>query len=74
MPAEEGIAGAKASLEDGLFKRFPCDSEFVLHRRLELPIGKLANRPGRKLAGGEADITVTGKGSHGAPPKELTPS
>jgi hippurate hydrolase len=27
-PAEEGIGGAKAMLQDGLFERFPCDSVF----------------------------------------------
>lgn len=27
QPAEEGLGGAKAMLEDGLFEKFPCDSE-----------------------------------------------
>ena len=31
QPAEEGGAGAKAMMEDGLFKRFPCDAVFALH-------------------------------------------
>ena len=44
---EEGIGGAKAMLQDGLFERFPCDSVFGMHNRPDLPIGKFAIRPGR---------------------------
>ena len=28
QPAEEGLGGAKAMIEDGLFQRFPCDTVF----------------------------------------------
>src|SRR5262249_40664949 len=71
QPAEEGIGGAKAMLEDGLFQRFPCDSVFGMHNRPGLPIGNFAIRPGPMMAGGAFfDITVTGKGSHGARPEE----
>jgi len=67
----KGIGGAKAMLEDGLFERFPCDSVFGMHNRPDLPIGKFAIRPGPMMAGGAFfDITVTGKGSHGARPEE----
>jgi hippurate hydrolase len=52
-------------------KRFPCDSVFGMHNRPDLPIGKFAIRPGPMMAGGAFfDITVTGKGSHGARPEE----
>ena len=58
-------------LQDGLFERFPCDSVFGMHNRPDLPIGKFAIRPGPMMAGGAFfDITVTGKGSHGARPEE----
>src|SRR5215472_2850305 len=71
QPAEEGIGGAKAMLKDGLFERFPCDSIFGMHNRPDLPIGKFAIRPGPMMAGGAFfDITVTGRGSHGARPEE----
>jgi hippurate hydrolase len=33
QPAEEGIGGAKAMVEDGLFRRFPCESLFGMHNR-----------------------------------------
>ena len=58
-------------LQDGLFGRFPCDSVFGMHNSPALPIGKFAIRPGPMMAGGAFfDITVTGKGSHGARPEE----
>src|ERR1700729_1205253 len=31
QPAEEGGAGARAMIEDGLFKRFPVDAVFGIH-------------------------------------------
>jgi amidohydrolase len=62
---------AKAMIRDGLFERFPCDSVFGMHNRPGLPIGKFAIRPGPMMAGGAYfDITVIGKGSHGARPEE----
>src|SRR5262249_42375373 len=62
---------AKAMLNDGLFERFPCESIFGMHNRPDLPIGKFAIRPGPMMAGGAFfDITVTGKGSHGARPED----
>jgi hippurate hydrolase len=70
QPAEEGIGGAKAMLEDGLFDRFPCSSVFGMHNTPGLPVGKFAIRPGPMMAGGAFfDITVTGRGSHGARPE-----
>jgi hippurate hydrolase len=70
QPAEEGIGGAKAMLRDGLFERFPCDSVFGMHNSNYVPIGNFAIRPGPMMAGGaNFDITVTGKGSHGARPR-----
>ena len=47
QPAEEGIGGAKAMVEDGLFKRFPCDAIFGMHNRPGMPLGKFAVRSGR---------------------------
>ncbi len=70
QPAEEGIGGAKAMLDDGLFDRFPCSSVFGMHNTPGLPVGKFAIRPGAMMAGGAFfDITVTGRGSHGARPE-----
>jgi hippurate hydrolase len=71
QPAEEGIGGAQAMLADQLFERFPCDAVFGMHNSPGLPVGKFAIRPGAMMAGGAFfDITVTGKGSHGARPED----
>jgi hippurate hydrolase len=70
QPAEEGIGGARAMIEDGLFEKFPCEAVFGMHNRPGLPLGKFAVRAGPMMAGGAFfDIHVTGKGSHGARPE-----
>jgi amidohydrolase len=68
QPAEEGIGGAQAMIEDGLFEKFPCDSVFGMHNRPGLPVGKFAVRAGPMMAGG-AFFDITGKGAHGARPE-----
>jgi hippurate hydrolase len=71
QPVEEGIGGAKAMLQDGLFERFPCDSVFGMHNSPHLQIGNFAIRAGPMTAGGaDFNIIVTGKGSHDARPEE----
>ena len=44
--AEEGLGGAQAMIEDGLFEQFPCDAIFGIHNRPKLPVGKFAVRSG----------------------------
>jgi amidohydrolase len=71
QPGEEGIGGALAMLDDGLFERFPCKSIFGMHNRPGMPVGQYAISPGVGMAGGAFfDITITGKGAHGARPEE----
>ena len=70
QPAEEGLGGARAMIEDGLFDRFPCQAVFGMHNRPSLDIGRFAVRSGPMMAGGAFfDIRVTGKGAHGARPE-----
>jgi len=70
QPAEEGIGGAKAMVEDGLFRRFPCDAIFGMHNRPGMPLGAFAVRAGPMMAGGAFfDIDIVGRGSHGARPE-----
>ena len=70
QPAEEGMGGAKAMVEDGLFEKFPCEAIFGMHNRPGLPIGRFAVRAGPMMAAGAFfDIRVTGKGAHGARPE-----
>ena len=69
QPAEEGLAGAKAMIEDGLFQQFPCDAVFALHNWPELPLGEVQTRPGAIMAAADRfDITVKGGGGHAAQP------
>jgi len=69
QPAEEGKGGAKAMIEDGLFKRFPCDAVYGLHNWPGLASGQFAFRDGPVLASSDkAIITVRGIGGHGAMP------
>ncbi len=70
QPAEEGIGGARAMIDDGLFERFPCETIFGMHNRPSLPVGRFAVRSGAMMAGGAFfDIRITGKGAHGARPE-----
>jgi amidohydrolase len=70
QPGEEGCGGAQAMLADGLFDRFPCDAIFGMHNSPGMPVGEFGICPGTAMAGGAFfDITVTGKGAHGARPE-----
>ena len=70
QPAEEGLGGAKAMVDDGLFTRFPMDSIFGMHNEPGLEVGRFSIRPGPMMAGGGFfDVTLTGRGAHGAEPQ-----
>ena len=70
QPGEEGCGGAQAMLDDGLFERFPCDRIYGMHNRPGLPVGEYAVCEGPAMAGGAFfDVTVTGRGAHGAQPQ-----
>ncbi|MEW6687498.1 MAG: M20 aminoacylase family protein [Pseudomonadota bacterium] len=70
QPAEEGLGGAKTMVEEGLFKRFPCDAIFGMHNRPGMPLGRFAVRAGPMMAGGAFfDIDIEGRGAHGARPE-----
>ena len=70
QPAEEGLGGAKAMIDDGLFERFPCEAIFGMHNRPSLEVGRFAVRAGPMMAGAAFfDIRVSGKGTHGARPE-----
>ncbi|MGE0315589.1 MAG: M20 aminoacylase family protein [Lautropia sp.] len=67
QPGEEGFAGAKAMIDDGLFERFPCDRIFAMHNWPGLAPGKLAVRAGAVMAAADkVTIRITGRGGHGA--------
>jgi hippurate hydrolase len=67
QPGEEGFAGARAMIQDGLFERFPCDAVYAMHNWPGLPTGTIAVKPGPMMAAADrVTITIDGKGGHGA--------
>jgi hippurate hydrolase len=67
QPGEEGFAGARAMIQDGLFERFPCDAVYAMHNWPGLPTGTIAVKPGpMRAAADRVTITIEGKGGHGA--------
>ena len=71
QPAEEGEAGARAMIEDGLFERFPCDRIFAFHNWPDLPAGTISTRSGPIMAAADKfEILVEGRGGHAAMPHQ----
>lgn len=69
QPAEEGGAGGKAMVDDGLISRWGIQEIYGMHNAPGLPVGTFATRPGPLLAASDSFvITVEGKGSHAAEP------
>ncbi|WP_420405582.1 M20 aminoacylase family protein [Nisaea sp.] len=69
QPAEEGGAGARAMIEDGLFDRFPCDAVYGLHNMPQIPKNTFAIRKGPLMAGADGvTITIKARGGHAAMP------
>jgi len=69
QPAEEGGAGGKAMVDDGLMDRWGVQEIYGLHNMPGLPVGQFAIRPGALLASAdEFEIKVTGRGGHAAMP------
>jgi amidohydrolase len=73
QPAEEGLGGALAMIEDGVIDRIgpPADRAIGLHVSSQHPLGTAAMRVGPMMAAGaRLTITVHGKGGHGAMPHQ----
>ncbi|MBI3144098.1 MAG: amidohydrolase, partial [Pseudogulbenkiania sp.] len=69
QPAEEGLAGARKMLEDGLFERFSCDAVFAMHNMPGFPTGQFGFLPGAFMASSDTVIIrISGHGGHGAMP------
>jgi amidohydrolase len=67
QPGEEGFAGAKAMIDDGLFDRFPADAAYAMHNWPAMKPGMVGVNPGPMMAAADRiTIEVTGKGGHGA--------
>lgn len=69
QPGEEGFAGAKAMIEDGLFQRWPVDAVYAMHNWPGLKPGRFGIRHEAMMASADrVTIEITGKGGHGAHP------
>jgi hippurate hydrolase len=69
QPAEEGGAGARRMIADGLFERFPMDAVYGLHNWPGMAAGKFGVVAGPMMASSnEFRVVVKGKGAHAAQP------
>ncbi len=67
QPAEEGEAGARAMLEDGLLERFAPEEIYGMHNMPGIPVGQFALRPGPIMASTDRlEIFIDGRGAHAA--------
>jgi len=71
QPAEEGLAGAKRMIDDGLFDLFPMEAIYGLHNWPGLAAGRVAINPGPMMASMDTfEIHLIGKGCHAAMPEK----
>ena len=71
QPAEEGGAGGRAMVEDGLMDRWRIDEVYGMHNMPGIPVGSFAIRPGAIMAAADQfRVTLTGKGGHAAKPHD----
>lgn len=65
QPAEEGLRGAPAMIDDNIFERFPMDAIYGLHDIPE-PLGTFSTRSGALMAASDRwYVTFRGTGGHG---------
>ena len=73
QPAEEGGAGAKAMLDDGMLEKTSIDEVYAMHNMPGIPVGEFAICEGAIWAStDEFEITLTGRGGHAAYPHTAT--
>jgi len=71
QPAEEGGAGARAMLRDGLLDRFAIEEVFGMHNYPGMPVGRFAIRSGPMMASTDTiAIKLEGVGAHAAFPHD----
>ena len=67
QPGEEGFAGARAMIEDGLFERFPVQAVYAMHNWPSMKPGMVGINPGPMMAAADrVTIEISGQGGHGA--------
>ncbi len=69
QPAEEGEAGGRVMVEEGLFDRFPMEEVYGMHNWPGIEEGVFGLRTGPIMASYDIfELTVEGKGGHAAMP------
>jgi len=71
QPAEEGVAGATAMIEDGFYTRHgvPVPDVLLGMHAAPVPTGFIASAPGIRMAGSDPiDVLFKGVGGHGSSP------
>ncbi|MFI9275515.1 amidohydrolase [Kitasatospora sp. NPDC052896] len=70
QPAEETLAGARAMLADGLYRRFEPPSVVLAQHTAPLPAGMVAHGRGPVMAGSRTlRVVIHGRGGHAAAPR-----
>jgi len=71
QPGEEGFAGAKLMLEEGLIDPSSVSRAFAIHIDPRIPLGRVASRAGALLASADGfEIRLTGRGGHASMPHD----
>ncbi len=72
QPGEEGFAGARVLIEEGLLEAEPrIEGAFAIHVDSTLAAGRVATRPGPLLAAGDVfSIDLEGSGGHASQPHD----
>lgn len=69
QPAEEGGAGARRMIDDGLFEQCPMDAVFGMHNWPGAAVGTFGVTTGAMMASAnEFEVTIKGRGAHAAQP------
>ncbi len=69
QPAEEGGAGAKAMLDDGLLERYPFERIYGMHNRPSEPLGTFWVKSGPVMTSVDTwQIVVQGRSGHSSQP------
>ena len=69
QPAEEGGAGGRAMVDDGLMERFGIEEVYGLHNAPGLPLGCVSTRVGAVMAAADTfEVRLKGLGGHAAMP------
>jgi amidohydrolase len=69
QPAEEGGAGGKAMVQDGMMDRWNIQEVYGMHNQPGMAVGTFALRPGPLMAASDRlHVRIDGKGGHAAKP------